>query len=69
MVLAETGHRVGNPEIVPNGFAGNNLVQHQTRSLMWYAATGKTLAMLQGHTAAVNRAVFSPDGSPILPAS
>ena len=36
---------------------------------IWDAASGKKLAVLKGHTEAVNSAVFSPDGRRILTAS
>ncbi|MBT4863649.1 MAG: hypothetical protein HON53_00825, partial [Planctomycetaceae bacterium] len=36
---------------------------------IWNAATGKTVAILAGHTSDVNSAVFSPDGKLVLTAS
>ena len=36
---------------------------------MWEASTGKGVAVLRGHTAEVNSAVFSPDGKWIATAS
>ena len=36
---------------------------------VWEASTGKAVAVLRGHTAEVNSAVFSPDGKWIATAS
>jgi hypothetical protein len=45
-------HEFGYPEMshepTSMGFVGNNLVQHQTRSLMWSATTGQCRCKLKG---------------------
>jgi WD40 repeat protein len=36
---------------------------------LWHAASGRQLALLEGHEAAVGSAAFSPDGSKVVTAS
>ena len=67
--LPPGAHRTGRLcRVQPRRQAGRHRLRRQDGGV-WDADSGKTLASLQGHTAKVHSAAFSPDGKRVVTAS